>query len=281
MENIKLLLTLFDGEGDGSGEGTGEGEAVAAAQQEGDQAAAEPQEPEDLEKKFDELIKGEYKDIYKNRTQQIVKGRLGDYKALQAQVEASQPLFDMLAQRYGVAEPSDISSLLKAIEEDDSFYEDEAMKRGMSVQQYKEMKRLERNNEMLRRKEEEIEKRQIIEGWMTQAEELKSIYPEFDFETEFYADDREFAKLLSNGIDVETAYKVIHNDEILERERKRTAQEVKEKVANDIQARGRRPAENGNTSQAPASSKLDPSKMSKKEREELEKRALRGEHISF
>lgn len=55
----------------------------------------------------------------------------------------------MLAQKYGV-DPGDLEKLSSAIEEDDSYYEDEATRRGLTVQQLKEMKRIERENETLR-----------------------------------------------------------------------------------------------------------------------------------
>ncbi len=95
---------------------------------------------------FDELIKGEYKDVFAERTQQIINARFKQTKALEEQAERLKtlsPVLDMIASRYGV-DASDAEALAKAIEEDDSYYEAEASEKGLTVEQLKHMKRMER-----------------------------------------------------------------------------------------------------------------------------------------
>lgn len=60
-----------------------------------------------------------------------------------------------------------------------------------------------------------------------------------------------------------------------------TAQKVREKVVEDIRARGMRPSENGAVSSPAAVTKTDVNALTKAQREEIEKRVLRGEKIRF
>ena len=46
---------------------------------------------------------------------------------------------------------NDAAALTKAIEEDDSFFEDEALERGIPVEQLKEIRKMERENADLKR----------------------------------------------------------------------------------------------------------------------------------
>ena len=123
---------------------------------------------------------------------------------------------------------SALKKLVEAIEEDDSYYEEEALRRGVSVEQLKSMKKLERDNESMRRALEDQQRRENAErvyaGWVKQAEELKTIYPAFDLQEE--CRNEQFVGLLQNNVDVRTAYEVIHRDEILGGAMQYTAEQV-------------------------------------------------------
>ncbi|MCI1958797.1 MAG: hypothetical protein LKJ25_04135 [Clostridia bacterium] len=232
---------------------------------------------------FKKLIGGEYKDEFTKMTQSIINRRFKETKTLEEHAAKAEPLMKMLAQKYGV-ESAEPETLIKAIENDNSFYESEAMEKGLSVEQYKKIKQLERENEYFKqaqqRQEQEKKNQEIISKWHTQAEETKQTFPDFDFEAE--CNNPQFTKLLGAGVDVKTAYRTIHMDDIVSGAMVKTAKTVENKVVNKIKARGSRPTENGIGNAATAANfKSDVSKLTKADRAEIAKRVARGEIISF
>ena len=61
---------------------------------------------------------------------------------------------ELLAKKYGV-DANDTEALNKAIEEDDAYYEEEALEKGITVQQLKEIRRMEKENVELKRQMQE------------------------------------------------------------------------------------------------------------------------------
>ena len=114
---------------------------------------------------------------------------------------------------------------------------------------------------------------------MNQAEEAKKMYPSLDLNEE--AKNPQFLQLLNSGVDVGTAYTVIHKDEIIPAAMQYTAKTVEQKLTNKIIAGGARPSENGNSSQGAINSKSDVSLLSKADRAEIARRVARGEKITF
>ena len=97
----------------------------------------------DRKAEFDKLIKGEYKDLYDEKMQTTIQKRLKGTKETVEKYEALSPMLEMLGKKYGV-DPSDTAALSKAIEEDDSYYEEEALEKGIPVEHLKEMRRIDR-----------------------------------------------------------------------------------------------------------------------------------------
>ena len=286
-------LSLFgEGGGDGAGaSGTAApdaGEQVRAGETVQDAAAQESETSvtastvQDRNAEFEKLIKGEYKDAFDRRVQSIINGRFKETRSLQEQIQKSNPVFDILAQKYGT-KADDIDGILKALEDDDAYYEQEALEKGVTVEQLKAMRKLERENEMLRHSQQEREQqervRRDLEDWSRQGEQLKGIYPNFDLRAEL--DNPQFFSLLHNGVDVRTAYEVIHRDEVLGGAMQYAAQTAAKKVADSVAANSRRPVENAVTSQGAVTSKIDVRKLTKAQCEEYERRAARGEKITF
>ena len=236
----------------------------------------------DRNAEFEKLIKGEYKDLYDARVQDTIQKRLKSTKETVEKYNSLSPTLEMLSKKYGV-DASDIDALNKAIQEDDSYYEEEAMEKGITVQQLKEIRRMERENADLKRQMEEQSLKEnaskLYASWMNQAEQLKLVYPSFDLETE--TNNPKFVELLRANVDVRTAYEVIHNGEIIPAAMQFTAQTVERKLANKIMANGARPAENGMNSQSAAVVKSDVSQLSKADRQEIARRVARGEKIRF
>ena len=308
------LIPLFDiqlfGEGAGAGGGTGAGDAGGAPagqnaalaqpqsgvnsrnpladvkygiQEEASPAAGEKTiAAEDRAAKFEELIKGEYKDLYDQRVQDTIRRRLKGSEETVNRYNALSPVLEMLGQKYGV-DASDAEALAAAIEDDDSYYEDEALERGLTVEQVKEIRKMERENAALKAEREAQKNQQLADqtyaAWMEQAEQLKGIYPSFDLASEL--DNEQFRNLLRSNVDMRTAYEVIHKDEIIPMAMAFTAQKVTEKVANSVRAGQKRPSEGAMSGSATAVIKSDVSQLTKKDRDEIDRRVARGERIKF
>ena len=236
----------------------------------------------DSNAEFEALIKGKYKEQYDARVQDTIQKRLKGQKDIVDKYNALTPTLEMMAKKYGV-DASDIDALSKAIEEDNSFYEDEALEKGMTVQQLKEVKKMERENAALKAQMEEAQRQEngkkLYSQWMSQADETKKVYPSFDLQAEMQ--NQKFVDLLRSNIDVRTAYEVTHKDEIIAGAMQFTAKTVEQKVANKIAANGARPIENGMSSQSSSLVKSDVSQLSKADRAEIIRRVQRGEKIKF
>jgi len=246
-------------------------------------AEAEKAAPtEDRRAKFEALIKGEYKDLYGESVQNTVRERLKGSKENEARYEALVPTLEMLGKKYGV-DPTDTKALSRAIEEDDSYYEEEALKRGLSVEELKRVRKIERENSALKKQMAEQERREsankLYATWLEQEKQAKTVYPALDLRTELR--NPKFADLIRNNIDVQTAYEVIHKDEIIPAAMQYSAQRMEEAIANDIIANGSRPIENGNASQGASLTKSDVSQLTKEDRAEINRRVLRGDKITF
>lgn len=245
-------------------------------------AEVNPTPTEDRNAKFEALIKGEYKDLYDARMQDTIQKRLKGTKETVDKYEALTPTLEILAKKYGV-DASDIKALNKAIEEDDSYFEEEALEKGITVQQLKEIRKMERENADLKRQMEEQNRKEnankVYAQWMEQAEQAKSVYPSFDLKAEMQ--NPQFVNLLRSNVDVKTAFEVLHKDEIIPAAMQYTAKTVEQKLTNKIIANGARPAENGNSSQSATVVKSDVSQLSKADREEIIRRVQRGEKIRF
>lgn len=302
---MKIMNLQLFAEGAAASEGvavSGEGNGTVAAAQDGRNTSEKviygKQDPDDTgvpkegegstpsgnepaKASFEELIKGEYKEDFQKKMQQVINRRFAETRRLSERLDRTKPILDMVSSRYGL-NSDDIDGLLRALENDESYYEQEAINRGMDVSQLKQIKMMELENRRLReqveRSHQKEESDRIYMRWIDESEQMKDIYPDFDFRTEVQNED--FASLLKNGIDVKTAYEVIHKDEIITGAMAMTAQKVREKVANDIRSNGNRAVE-GSTGNLGITVKSDVNKLTKKDREEIERRVMRGEKISF
>ena len=237
----------------------------------------------DREAEFEKLIKGEYKDLYDARMQDTVKNRLKGQKETVDKYNALTPTLEMLAKKYGV-DASDIDALNKAIEEDDAYYEEEALEKGISVEQLKEFKKMEKENAELKKLRDEQNAKDAAEkkvaGWMEESKQVKAIYPQFDLRSEMQ--NPKFIDLLRvPGVDVRTAYELTHKDEIIAGAMQFTAKTVEKKIADKIAANGARPTENGLNSQSASLTKSNVSQLSNAEIDELNRKIARGEKVSF
>lgn len=243
---------------------------------------AESVQPPDRNAEFEKLIKGEYKDLYDARMQDTIQKRLKSTKETVDKYNSLTPTLELLAKKYGV-DANDVEALNKAIEQDDTYYEEEALEKGVTVEQLKEIKKMEKENAELKRQMQEKNAKEqgakLYAQWMEQADKAKTIYPSFDLRAEM--NNPKFLDLLKANIDVRTAYEVIHKDDIIPAAMQFTAKTVEQKLTNKIIANGARPTENGISSQSSAVVKSDVSQLSKADRAEIIRRVQRGEKIRF
>lgn len=239
---------------------------------------------EERRKAFMALVtgEGEYKDIFDEQVQRVIDRRFRETKNLEQQLGRHQPIIDMLMQRYGIAD-GDPAKLLEAVENDDAYWTQAAEEAGLSVEQFKRFQKIQRENaamkeEARRRQSREAADRQLAK-WDAEAEEARKVYPSFDLNVE--AQNPLFVSLLRSGIPVQHAYEVIHMEEIKAASAQQAAAQTEKRVVDGIRAKGARPPENGTAAQSAFTIKDDPSKLTRKDREEIIRRVARGERISF
>lgn len=222
---------------------------------------------------FDALIEGEYKEQFSKKVQKIISKRLREVKAMKEVKDKNTQVVESLLKKFNI-EDGDTEKLERMIEE--QMTQDN---KNIQEKRTELLKRLIAENSFLKKsREEELRKMQLrnrMQQWKMQAEEAKKVYPEFNFEEELK--NPEFCRLLKVGVSVRNAYEVVNIDTILDRNSK-TAER---KVVDSIRSKGNRPVENGSEAQSGILLSGNASKLNKKQRAELAKRAAKGERISF
>lgn len=225
---------------------------------------------------------------YNKAMQETVQKRLRNSKDAEDKLSKLTPALELISRKYGL-DPSnlDADALTKAVSDDESYYEDVALKLGVPVEQAKRIDQDERETARIEReKQQTIEQQRIInhiEGLKQQGEQLKKQFPAFDLMTELR--NPAFARMTSpnGGVSVEDAYYAVHRKEIMSAANNIVSQRTAQMISNSIRSGQGRPAENGTSSQAPSVSTFDYAKASKDQREELKRKirmaAARGEKI--
>lgn len=234
---------------------------------------------EERRKAYNDFI-NEYKDVDQERFQGVFDKRFKEVKGMEAELASYKELADILKGKYNT---DDVKKLTTALKEDTEYWEQVAEEKGMTVEQYHAMQKLERENEELRAiRKQQLNQQQFqqqIDNWYKEADRVKEIYPSFDFKKE--AQNPEFLKLLRTGNTVEHAYKVLHFDELTQNAARVAAQTADAQAQARIKQKASRPSENGTSSKTAVIVKNDVSTLTRKERAEIARRVARGEKISF
>ena len=82
-------------------------------------------------------------------------------------------------------------------------------------------------------------------------------------------------------MDMCSAFEALHHREILENAVRYAVMGAAEKLAENLRSRRNRPAENGTSGRSGAVIRPDVRRLTRKDREEMERRALHGERITF
>ena len=230
---------------------------------------------------WDEIMKDPE---YNKQMQAVVQSRLRTAKGAEETLGKMAPAMELLARKHG-QDPANIDydALAKAISDDDDYYEDKALEMGVSVETAKRIDQQERETARQQREEARTLEEQKFQNHIMkleqQGEALKQVFPNFDLRNELR--NPVFARMTSPnvGISVEDAYYAIHRNEIQKASMQVTAQKVKQKISNSIQAGSRRPNENGTSGQAPSVTTFDYARASREQREALKRRIRSGEKI--
>ena len=239
---------------------------------------------------FNELINGEFKSEYQSALENALSKRLKtSNKKLQKSEQFRnqlQPLFERLAVKYSIEDSSDIEAIISAAEKDNSYYEEYANRLGVDVDGAKQLLEAKR---IIDEKEREIENERLenefrsrFEGWLREAEATKQKYPSFDFEYESTNEEtgEAFRRLLNSGIDVESAFTVIHKNEIMGGAMQYAYRTAKQEMADARTARINRPDENGTSSLQGSAIIDDISKLRPDQRKLIKAAVSRGEKVS-
>lgn len=245
--------------------------------------------PEERRKAFGELLRGEYADL----TEELMQNAVTEATRRLEASPAMKGLMQALQEKYGT-DANDLVALTEAVRngavKDDAYYEKLAMEKGVSTRTARELDKLESQNKQLteqqqlirqmeRQREQQARIAELKAGWDREAEQLKAQYPDFNM-AEVLANP-EVEKMMRSGVSMTNAYRSAYFDHILKQQQAATAQQVEQGVVNRMQQRNARPGENGTRPGSAVQTKIDVSHMSRKEMEEMERRAMRGEVITL
>ena len=245
--------------------------------------------PEERRKAFGELLRGEYADL----TEELMQNAVTEATRRLEASPAMKGLIQALQEKYGT-DANDLVALTEAVRngavKDDAYYEKLAMEKGVSTRTARELDKLESQNKHLTEQQQMIQQMErqraqqariaeLQAGWDREAEQLKAQYPDFNM-AEVLANP-EVEKMMRSGVSMTNAYRSAYFDHILKQQQAATARQVEQGVVNRMQQRNARPGENGTRPGGAVQTKIDVSHMSRKEMEEMEKRAMRGEVITL
>lgn len=243
------------------------------------------------EEDFDALIKGRYKDAFQAKVDTIINKRFKNAKANEEKVKANeetmtmlQPLFKAMASKYGV-KADDIKAIVEAANNDNSNFEEEAYKNGYGdTAEYR--RAMERDEELNRLREAERarteaaeqdrQRRELLERWNTESEELKKEVEGFDFRSEWNGSDR-FRYLVNSGFNVKDAYMAVHAAEYAQA----AAEKAKKDILNEVRANKSRPTESNVNPNASVRVKKSVKDMSLADTDRIIEEAKRGRKITF
>lgn len=256
--------------------------AIPAAQPEPQEQQAAEEPEKSLDDEWIEAKKGKFKDQFGRDVKAAIDERFKNQKDANDQLAAMKPMLDALMKKAGV---ESVDELQKMILDDDSLYEDEAEEMGMPVEAYKNYKRLQEEHDAMEQQKARFEEEQMLRQHFAnlaqQAEEMKKTFPNFDLRAEM--ENETFRRMVApnSGLNVEAAYYAIHHKELEPQVMAYGIQKAQQQISQTLQANRARPVEGAIKGGQPANVAIDPSKMSRPERQKLIERARRGEKITF
>ena len=220
---------------------TGESIAAEQAATETVPPAVESGEERPGKPSWEEILQDpDYKKSYDAAVQSIVKARLRGRAQAEERLGRLAPVLEVLAERYGLTEESNVDALAEGLRERADAYRPQ----GTEIAAH-------------------------LNGLLLQAQVLQKSIPDFDLAREL--DDPDFVRMTAphSGISLADAYFARHRAEL----QRATARRSLEAVSRSLQSAGARPRELRETGRGERFT-LDPRSMSREEREALKKRIL-------
>ena len=207
---------------------------------------------------YEDLIKSdEYKEEHKAWMDKTIQKRFKKYDGLEEKDAKMSQIISTVAQKYNLDSNADdfLDKLTEAVNADDAYVEEYAIEHNISNEEARErinmQKKLDSYEAEKKAREEEEARNYRTQRLFESAARTKAVYPEFDLDKEMQ--NEKFVNLCrSMHEDTLNAYRVIHYDELLQKQGLAISQRASQQIANAVQSKSNRPIENGLSSQAAA-----------------------------
>ena len=260
--------------------------------------AAQEDAGQTARRSFDDLVKGEYKQDFDKKVQDILHKRFREDDARRERDGKIDQLLCTLGELTGVTADEaggyDPEALRKALLGNTGIVDAVAMEAGVGTEQYLAQLQMRTENASMRRQldtmrqtrqqqEQEARSRQAFDALQQEAAQLQSIYPQLDFAGLMQDAQavRTLQALQAAGANspVRTVWEAMHRDEILSGVAQAAQQRGMQQVAASVAANGKRPQENGGTPQGGILTGMDVKNLSRQQRQDIRRRVARGEKI--
>ncbi len=243
-----------------------DGEAATAEKGSATQNISEDTKDENItdfseKKSFDDLIKGEYKAEFTKKVNSIIAKRFKAEKGEREKMDALSDAFSPAMERYKAESLYGLAEILSREEPLEKEGKESVIKA--------------KREDMMKALNEKAATDKIYNGFIEESEKIKKIYDDFDFRKELL--DPTFSSGLRLGMDMMTLYRALHFDQIKEA----ITVEALKKAEAEKRLNSLRPREVGSSSPSSFTTKTDVNALTDSQMEEIEKRIIRGEHISF
>ena len=195
---------------------------------------------------------------------------------LQESSQKMQPILGLIGQKYG-KDAADLDGIRQAMEADDSIYAAKAAEAGMPVKAYKKLDMLEKENQQYKAQRQQAEKeaafRKHYEGLHQQAQQLQQQFPNFNLQAELQ--NEKFLHWTSPqvGMSVKDAYFALHADEIQKQGMQYAGQQSAQAVMASVRSGAMRPQENATGMSPTGGMRVDVSKMTEEQLDEIDRQS--------
>ena len=231
-----------------------------------------------IEEEFKNLIKGKYKAPFDKHVRGMVSDRMhtrdSEIAELKSKAESTNKILKVLSLKYPQVDGNDLEALLKAVENDEDVWQQQALNNGITTDEAKS-RYTENQKQFALEQELNQLKREKAAGELDArlnnlAKSTQQMYPDFNLQAEFenpkfcaaldFIAQRNEARNKESGrndeiFDLTYAYELAHSDEIRNNTINKASKAAISAVTKNIAANGSRPSENANSHSAPAQPK--------------------------
>jgi len=198
-----------------------------------------------------DLLKDEaYKAEYQEMMNKAFQSRFKKYDGLEERANKMSKTLETVAQKYGLDPNSEtfLDNLGQRVSEDNSYWEEEAMKHNQTPEEYRQTVELRNRAREAEARAEAMEReeasRRFNQNLMNQAAATQKLYP--DFNLNVLIQDETFRSLLAGFKgDTTAAYESMFRKELQEKAVAEATNKAKKAVTNSIASGQNRPIESG------------------------------------